>query len=63
MKLFKTILVAVIAILAAMVVWSVLTAVLSFAFKVTMLLVKIIFIVALALPVFFYLRRKLLSSK
>jgi len=62
-KLFKTILVAVIAILAAMVVWSVLTAVLSFAFKVTMLLVKIIFIVALALPVFFYLRRKLLSSK
>lgn|GEM_PF-589211 len=63
MKLFKTILVAVIAILAAMVVWSVLTAVLSFAFKVTMLLVKIIFIVALALPVFFYLRHKLLSSK
>jgi len=62
-KLFKTILVAVIAILAAMVVWSVLTAVLSFAFKVTMLLVKIIFIVALALPVFFYLRHKLLSSK
>ena len=63
MKLLKTILVAVLAILAAMVVWSVLTAVLSFAFKITMLLVKIIFIAAIALPVFLYLRHKLLSSK
>ncbi|MFN4984966.1 MAG: hypothetical protein ACK5BQ_03935 [Ignavibacteria bacterium] len=63
MKLLKTIGLAVIAIIAAMVVWSILSMVLSLVFKVTMFLVKVALIGLIAVPFFLYLRHKLLSSK
>lgn len=63
MKLFKTILIAVIAIIAALVVWNILSFVLGLVFKVTFFLVKVLLVGIIALPFFLYLRHKLLSSK
>jgi hypothetical protein len=63
MKLVKTIVIAVLAILAAVVVWNVLAFVIGVAFKVTFFLLKVFIIGIIALPVFLYLRHKLLSSK
>jgi len=63
MKLFKTILLAVLAIIAALVVWNILAFVLGVVFKVTLFLVKVLIVGIIALPFFFYLRHKLLSSK
>lgn len=63
MKLVKTILIAVIAIIAAIVVWNILAFVLGLVFKVTFFLVKVLIVGIIALPFFLYLRHKLLSSK
>lgn len=63
MKLVKTILIAVIAIIAAIVVWNILAFVLGLVFKVTFFLVKVLIVGIIALPFFLYLRHKLISSK
>lgn len=63
MKLVKTIIIAVIAIIAAIVVWNILAFVLGLVFKVTFFLVKILIVGIIALPFFLYLRHKLISSK
>lgn len=63
MKLLKTIVIALIAIIAAVVVWNILAFVLGLVFKVTFFLVKVLIVGIIALPFFLYLRHKLLSSK
>lgn len=63
MKLLKTILIATLAIVAAVVVWNVLAFIIGVAFKVTFFLLKVFIIGIIALPFFLYLRHKLLSSK
>lgn len=63
MKPLKTIVIAVLAILAAVVVWNVLAFVIGVAFKVTFFLLKVFIVGIIALPFFLYLRHKLLTSK
>lgn len=63
MKLLKTILIATLAIIAAVVVWNILAFIIGVAFKVTFFLLKVFIIGIIALPFFLYLRHKLLSSK
>ena len=63
MKLFKVVLTAVLAIIAAIVIWNILAFVIGVAFKVTFFLIKILIIGVIALPFYIYLRNKLFSSK
>lgn len=61
MKLFKTLLIATLAIIAAVVVWNILSFVIGVAFKVTFFLLKVFIVGVIALPFFIYLRHKLLK--
>lgn len=63
MKIIKLIGTALLAIMAAVVVWNILAAVIGLVFKVTFFLIKILIIGVIALPFYIYLRNKLFSSK